>query len=123
MTAKNISGKYGEEYAAKHLAENGYHILCRNYKTKIAEVDIIAADGNTLCFIEVKTRRSRSFGPASEAVDFRKREKLILGARCYLTSKPRYSNYRFDVVEVYGTVGDMGFSVEEINIIKNAFEA
>jgi len=123
MIAKNISGRLDEEYAAKHLRQNGYHILCRNYKTKIAEVDIIAADGNTLCFIEVKTRKSKSFGTASEAVDFHKREKIILGARCYLTSKPRYSNYRFDVVEVYGSIGDAGFSVEEINIIKNAFEA
>ena len=123
MTAKNISGRLGEEYAAKHLEKNGYRIICRNYKTKIAEIDIIAIDGDCLCFMEVKTRKSKSFGTASEAVDFRKREKIILGARCFLTSKPQFSNFRFDVVEVYGKIGESGLLVEEINIIKNAFEA
>lgn len=123
MTAKNISGRLGEEYASKYLEQNGYRIICRNYKTKIAEVDIIASDGDTLCFIEVKTRKSKAFGSASEAVNFRKREKIILGARCYLTSKPQFSNYRFDVVEVYGKIGESGLLVEEINIIKNAFDA
>ena len=123
MIPKNISGKLGEEYAVKHLEKNGYRIICRNYKTKISEIDIIAADGDCLCFVEVKTRKSKAFGTALDAVDFHKREKLILGARCFLSSKPQFQKFRFDVVEVYGRVEDNGFFVEEINIIKNAFEA
>ncbi len=123
MTPKNISGKIGEEYASKHLAQNGYKIICRNYKVRSSEIDIIASDGDCLCFIEVKTRKNKNFGMASEAVDFRKREKLILGARCFLSSKPPFTKFRFDVVEVYGNVCESGFLLQEINIIKNAFEA
>ncbi len=123
MIPKNISGKIGEEYASKHLEQNGYKIICRNYKVKTAEIDIIASDGDCLCFIEVKTRKNKTFGMASEAVDFRKRGKLILGARCFLSKKPPFSKFRFDVVEVYGKMVESGFSVQEINIIKNAFEA
>lgn len=123
MTPKNISGKMGEAAAAKHLEQNGYHIICRNYKVKFSEIDIIASEGDCLCFVEVKTRKSKAFGMASEAVDFRKREKMILGARCFLSKKLPFSKFRFDVVEVYGNIGESGFLVQEINIIKNAFEA
>ena len=123
MTPKNISGKMGEAAAAKHLEQNGYRIICRNYKVRSSEIDIIASDGDCLCFIEVKTRKNKNFGMASEAVDFYKREKLILGARCFLLSKPPFAKFRFDVVEVYGKMGESGFIVQEINIIKNAFEA
>ena len=123
MTPKNISGKMGEAYAAKHLEQNGYKIICRNYKVKSAEIDIIASEGDCLCFVEVKTRKSKAYGFASEAVNFHKREKMILGARCFLTQKLPFSNFRFDVVEVYGRIAENGFLVQEINIIKNAFEA
>lgn len=123
MKAKNISGKLGEHYAAQHLEKCGYHILCRNYKTKVAEVDIIAADGDCLCFVEVKTRKNKAFGAASEAVNFAKRNKIILGAKCFLSANHGYSQYRFDVVEVYGELMSGGFAVSEINVIKNAFEA
>lgn len=119
---KNISGKLGESCAAKYLAGNGYEILYRNYKTKNSEIDIIAKDGNVLCFVEVKTRKSKNFGYASEAVDFHKRSKMILGARNFMVSNRTDMPIRFDVVEVYGEVRAGGFAVSEINIIKNAFD-
>lgn len=123
MSAKNASGHLGEDYAAKYLEQNGYRIICRNYKTKIAEVDIIAVDHGCLCFVEVKTRKTKAFGTGADAVNFSKRHKIILGAQSYLATRPPYSEARFDVVEVYGELTSVGFAVSEINIIKNAFEA
>lgn len=123
MSGNNISGRLGEEAAAKYLAQNGYKIIKRNYKSRNSEIDIVASDGNILCFVEVKTRRSKDFGYAAEAVDFYKRQKMILGAKCFLASHRINMPLRFDVVEVYGNIRSSGFDVSEINIIKNAFEA
>ena len=123
MIAKNISGKFGEAYAAKYLEENGYKIIRRNYKTKIAEIDIVAMDGDVLCFVEVKTRKNKEFGMGLEAVDKNKRNKMILGARSYLATFNPDCDIRFDVVEVYGEMLSTGFAVSEINLIKNAFYA
>lgn len=122
MIAKNISGILGENAAIEYLSKHGYEILHRNYKTKISETDIIAKDGDVLCFIEVKTRKNKKFGYASDFVDYKKREKMILAARSYLASKRCENDVRFDVVEVYGTVMQSGFCVSEINVIKNAFD-
>lgn len=123
MIPKNISGKLGEKYAAQYLQKNGYRIICSNYKSAGAEIDIIATEKDVLCFIEVKTRKNKEFGNASQAVDKRKMKKMILGARSFMMTNSVYKAFRFDVVEVYGEVKTAGFSVNEINIIKNAFEA
>ena len=122
MIAKNISGKFGEMYAAKHLEQNGYRIICRNYKTKIAEIDIIAENDGCLCFVEVKTRKNKEFGSGGEWVNGSKQHKMVLGAESYIVSHPQYSRFRFDVVEVYGEMMPGGFAVSEINVIKNAFD-
>lgn len=122
MSAKNVSGKYGEYYAAKYLNDHGYKILQRNYKCRIAEIDIIALDGNTLCFIEVKTRKDKLHGFGTEFVNNAKIEKLVLGARSYIAANRVTNDIRFDVVEVYGRVMPSGFALEEINVIKNAFD-
>ncbi len=122
MRGKNISGALGEECAAKHLESLGYRILCRNYRTRFAEIDIIAAHGKCICFVEVKTRKSKNFGSAYEAISFAKRQKLILGAKSFMAANPSFSEFRFDVVEVYGTLVSGGFATDEINVIQNAFE-
>ncbi|MBR2404771.1 MAG: YraN family protein [Clostridia bacterium] len=122
MRGKNASGALGEECAAKHLESLGYRILCRNYRTHLAEIDIIATHGGCLCFVEVKTRKSKNFGSAYESVNFSKRQKMILGARSFMAANRSFSQFRFDVVEVYGTAAGGGFAVNEINVIQNAFE-
>ncbi len=123
MIAKNISGMLGERSAAEHLEKNGYEIIRRNYKNRISEIDIIAKDGDTLCFIEVKTRKNKNFGTGAEFVNREKIHKMILGARSYIQAHNVSCDVRFDVVEVYGEVMQSGFRVSEINIIKNAFVA
>ncbi|HDH53078.1 MAG TPA: YraN family protein, partial [Nitrospirae bacterium] len=69
-------GQKGEELAVKYLRKKGYKIIKQNYKTKIGEIDIIANDGGTLVFVEVKTRESIAYGMPFEAVNSYKRRKI-----------------------------------------------
>ena len=124
MSSDNKSGKLGEIYASGYLAKNGYTILETNYRTSFAEVDIVAMDNscNTLCFIEVKTRKNKLYGRGADFIFKSKIQKMILGARSYTAAKNIKSDIRFDVIEVYGTILPGGFSVSELNHIKNAFD-
>ena len=121
MNTKKI-GDYGEEKAVKYLSGCGYKIIERNYRTKFCEIDIIASDGDCLCFIEVKTRNRTDYGLACEAVDYKKQQKIIKGALAYTCTNNITMDVRFDVVEVY--IFKKGFFArEKINVIKNAFRA
>lgn len=94
-------GKHGEELASGYLKKKGYSIITRNYRKRFGEVDIIARDGDTLVFVEVKTRRSRQFGSGMEAVDLRKQQQLSRIAQDYLLScQTEYRQARFDVIAV-----------------------
>jgi putative endonuclease len=111
-------GKAGEERAAGLLRENGYRILATNYKTKFAEIDIIAKDKDTICFVEVKTRSQDSFGEPKEAVTAAKQRKIYLAALQFLKEKNSLdSKARFDVVSILDLEGKT-----RSEIIKNAFE-
>lgn len=115
-------GNFGEDAAVRYLEKNGYRIIERNYKPKIAEIDIIAYNKEgVLCFVEVKTRKTSLFGYACEAVDFKKQKKITQGALSYIRSHNIDREIRFDVIEVYGKVIGDSFSVSDINHIKNAF--
>lgn len=114
MQNKRSLGLLKEELAAEYIISQGAKILTRNYYFRGGELDLIAKDGEYLCFIEVKYRKSSSFGFPEEAVTYAKQKKILTGARLYL-----YQNHmredtpcRFDVVSVCGN---------EINWIKNAF--
>jgi len=94
-------GKHGEELAAGYLKKKGYSIITRNYRKRFGEVDIIALDGDTLVFVEVKTRKSSRFGSGIEAVDLRKQQQLSRIAADYLVSEQvEYRQARFDVIAV-----------------------
>lgn len=110
---KKFLGRIGENKATNYLKKNGYKILEKNFKTHLGEIDIIAEDGDTLVFVEVKTRTDDSFGAPSEAVDKRKQAKYYKVAEEYIIRHKRTENIcRFDVVEIEN---------EQINIIKDAF--
>jgi len=104
-------GRRGEALAIQHLERAGYRIVAANFSVPIgrnvrdllvnAEIDVVAYDGPTLCFIEVKTRASDEFTPPQANVDLRKRRQIARAARGYrrmlgLMSAP----YRYDVVTV-----------------------
>jgi putative endonuclease len=77
-------GRLGESLAANYLRRKGYRILGRNYRSKIGELDLIAAKDRTLVFVEVKTRTGTGGGQPYEAVDNRKQKKLLRLANGYL---------------------------------------
>ena len=119
MSKQNIYlGKSGEDTALNFLKENGYKILVKNYKTKLGEVDIIAYDKGTLCFIEVKTRGSLRFGSPQEAVSHFKQRQISKVALQFLKRNNLLNKKaRFDVVSVI-----YAEDKPEFDLIKNAFE-
>ena len=97
------TGTHGEEEAYFYLRQQGYVVIARNYRSPRcrSELDIVAWDGETLCFVEVKTRSSRGVFPAEAAVDYEKRRDLSRVAREFLRKIGGQPLYRFDVVSVY----------------------
>ncbi len=95
-------GREGEERAAIYLASLGYRILARNARLPGGEIDIIALDGSTLVFIEVKRRSQRRFGSALAAVDARKRRVLRTIATDYAQVIAPHAALRFDIVALDG---------------------
>ncbi len=95
-------GKKGEEYAKKFLLAKGCKVLEENFYSRFGELDIIAVEGETLLFVEVKTRTSDKFGDAEEAVDRRKIEKILKTALHFLseTSRKHYDDLRMDLIVV-----------------------
>jgi len=93
-------GQRGERKAARLLRRMGMRIIRRNYKSPPGEVDIIAMDGDTLVFVEVKTRKGTAFGSPLEAVDGRKQKRLTGAALFYLSGLTDPPPARFDVITI-----------------------
>jgi putative endonuclease len=110
-------GEKGEGHAAKFLKKKGYKLLEQNFKTAIGEIDIIAQDGETLVFIEVKTRESLMYGQPFEAVNFAKKRKIGNVALLYLKRFKELPPCRFDVVSIY-----YEGKKPECELIQDAFE-
>lgn len=111
-------GQSSEAIAAEYLQRNGYKILVRNYRTKLGEIDLIAQDGDTLAFIEVKARRSARYGNPKYAVNRWKQKKISMAALAYLKSTKQMNvRARFDVLAILSPQHP-----PQIELIKNAFE-
>lgn len=111
IPASRKLGELGENLAAQFLVNNGYRLVVANFKVPIGrnrndaeitgEIDLIALDGETLCFIEVKTRSSNDFAEPSAAVNLRKQRQIIRTARVYRNIfRLRDIEHRFDVVSI-----------------------
>lgn len=88
--------------AKAHLIAKGYTIVDENVRLRSGEIDLIARDGASLIFVEVRSRRGTALGSPLESVDYQKRARLIRAARWYLTqSGATDATYRFDVVGVW----------------------
>ncbi|WGL17952.1 YraN family protein [Microbulbifer bruguierae] len=107
-----------EGLAEQHLIAAGLRIVERNFRGRFGELDLIARDGNTLVFVEVRYRRNRMFGGAVASVDFRKQRKLIATANGYLQYRRLDCPCRFDVISI-----ELGGRAEDLKIdwIQNAF--
>ncbi|MFY9402299.1 MAG: YraN family protein [Candidatus Omnitrophota bacterium] len=119
MAKKELSlGKSGEDLAVRFIKGKGYKIIARRYKVKFGEIDIVALDKDTLCFIEVKSRRSSRFGLAKEAVSSLKQRRISKVALNFLKENSLLNKRaRFDVVSV-----DFSSSPFKLSLIKDAFE-
>jgi putative endonuclease len=113
-------GEWGEEAAARALADKGYRIVGRRVRPgRRLELDLVARDGDCLVFVEVKTRGSDRFGRPAAAVDRAKRRLLSRAAvRFLMRLRPRPATFRFDVVEI---IGDPDSGIQDIRHIVNAF--
>jgi putative endonuclease len=110
------TGRHGEDIAAAYLLEQGCRIVTRNWVCATGELDIIAQDGDTLVFVEVRTRRGNRFGTAEESVTPAKQTRLIELAQTYLHHSPQPPpSWRIDVVAV-----QLGQGLPQINHLKNA---
>jgi putative endonuclease len=117
--ARQALGKRGEDLACRELERRGYAIVARRYRRRGGEIDIIARDGETVVFVEVKARENHAFGDASEAVTPFKRRRIAEIARDYLWRHHRAAcPCRFDVVSIHF---DTGRPVVEL--FQNAFDA
>ena len=107
-------GQAYEQMAGSFLESCGYKILAYNYRCKLGELDIVARDGDTYVFCEVKYRKDSAMGDPSEAVDQEKRRRISRGAMTYLKEHRLWDvSCRFDVISILG---------EELTHIENAFE-
>jgi putative endonuclease len=103
-TPAQATGGDAEERAARFLTSRGLRIVERNYRTRMGEIDLIAQDGATLVFVEVRLRSSARFGGALGSIDARKRARIIAAARHYLMRLGREPACRFDVVTLEGAL-------------------
>jgi putative endonuclease len=110
-------GAHGEDLAAAYLEKHGYTILKRNYKTRLGEIDIVAREEETLCFVEVKMRTNPLEESLLEAITPKKQRKLSQIALCYLKEKNIVDcDARFDVLTIDSASGD-----DKIELLKDAF--
>lgn len=114
-------GEKGERAAARYLEERGFTIVARGLRDRLSEIDLIAVEGRTVVFVEVKTRASADHGRPEEAVDREKQQRLTRAALAFLKKKKLLQHAaRFDVI---GIVWPDEKSPPAITHIRNAFQA
>lgn len=117
LGAQVALGRRGERAAERYLRRIGYRIVARNFRAAGAEIDLVAIDGETLVFVEVKTRSSRAAGAPEEAVDERKQKQMRRAAEAFAR---RYRadeiEMRFDIIAV-----DASGKRLKIELLRNAF--
>jgi putative endonuclease len=122
MTTKNGArekGRWAERLVARHLRRAGWAIVEANVHARGGEVDLVAWDGDELCFVEVRHRATDRFGTPAATVDARKQRRIVTAASRYIgRMRPPLPRCRFDVVEVRGARGRA-----EVVVHRGAFEA
>lgn len=115
-----LFGKKSETVAVSHLRKLGYKILETNYRNRLGEIDIVAKDRDTIAFVEVKARKSKTYGNPKGAVTPKKQRKISMVALAYLKATKQIDvRARFDVVTVTLNPEDQASTID---VIKNAFE-
>lgn len=116
---KKPLGERGEDAAARYLKRKGYRILARHLDSRLGELDIVAVDGRTVVFVEVKTRATTDAGHPAEAIDEQKQRRMTQAALAYLKSHRLLNqSARFDVVAINWPDGSRQPMIEHF---ENAF--
>jgi putative endonuclease len=111
-------GRRGEQIAAQHLQQQGYEILTRNWRCEWGEIDIVAREGDTLAFVEVRTRRGERFGTPEESITPDKKAHMIAAAQTYLQEQGLEEvDWRIDVTAI--EIGRHG-ELRRLNLIRHA---
>lgn len=120
MNWNKRKGLQYESLANKHLQKQGLKLLQQNFHSRFGEIDLVMLDGNTVCFIEVKYRKSLDFGGAASAISYSKRQKIIKTAQIFMSENRKLANraMRFDALMLQHIDQDIN-----INWIQNAFYA
>jgi putative endonuclease len=115
---RKLLGNHGEQKACDYLQQRGYLIVERNVRSRFGEIDVIAMDGETLVFCEVRSRGGQALEQAAQSIGVVKQQRLHRLAQAYLQKRPEYSDHecRFDAVLVQ-KAGDTW----SINLITDAF--
>jgi putative endonuclease len=108
-----IRGNNAENEACQFLLSNGLQLVCRNFRCRQGELDLVMLDQQTLVIVEVRFRKSDKFGSAAETVTRAKQSRIIAATHNYLSIHKTDSPIRFDVVAISGN--------GQIDWIKNAF--
>jgi putative endonuclease len=113
MARHNDIGHAGEAIAKRYLEERGYRILETNWRYRRAEVDLIAMDGKTLVFVEVKTRNTTAFGEIEDFVTRKKEDLLIAAAHAYMEHIDHDWEIRFDIIAIL-YLDEQSYSVKHL---------
>jgi putative endonuclease len=117
--SRRARGRRGEDLAAAHLERAGYLIVARNVRLRGGELDVVALERGSLCFVEVRLRSGAGYGTPEESIDARKRRRLARAARELLATRPLppHRGLRFDVVAI-----DAREEPPRIRLLRDAFQ-
>jgi putative endonuclease len=118
MARKQAVGRWGERLAEEYLIQRGYSFIERNVRTPYGEIDLVMqADSDVLVFVEVKTRKTATFGKPEESITAQKRTHMVQSAESYLLQHPVFcGDWRVDVIAIY----QPGSEAPEIRWFENA---
>ena len=120
MNSRQETGRLGELAARRHLQRLGWTIIATNARCGRNEIDIVAADGDTLVFVEVRARRGRMFGAPEESITPTKQRQMLRAAQCYLTMRRWWNRrWRIDMVAVELDRND---GVRRLSLLRNVVE-
>jgi len=117
MTSTSV-GKLGENIAREYLKNKGYNIIEQNYRTKYAEIDLVAKKDNILAFIEVRTKTGEQFGTPEETINMDKKRRLKMNSMAYVARKKWKGLYQIDAICI---VLNPNQELERLNHYKNIY--
>ena len=112
MATQQILGQHSEQAACRYLTDQGCRLICKNYRCRFGEIDLIMQDQEYLIFVEVRYRRNLAYGGSLQSITRSKQKKIIKTAQHYLNYHPTDDATRFDVI---------AFNGQQLTWIKNAF--